>query len=801
MSAAPILKVYQDGEELRSVSLKEEVWIGRDEACVIRLNDRAVSRKHLLLKPLANGVQIERKSKFSPLLVNGVEKEQALAKAGDVISIGPYLVKFEFPVSTENTVNTAVDGDKTDLHASLGATQTASEPSAEAVFPEQNDVEIPEPSITLTREPSLLSGIDNAAPSLSIEGDKTALFDTSGLKFDQQEQVALAAGPVESLPAFSVEEVPSQVSTSAPTPAEASSPATPMNTVKDVTFSLSGQSIEHAETKVVTTSKLAAVLEFPEGSANVKELVIDQDEVSVGRGQECNVVLNDKKSSRKHATISRNGTKFVIKDLKSMNGTLVDGEKITEKELNAEHTIKIGEVSFQFRAFNTDYMKDEADFLKMPDFVAGAVSANSDTAAVENVPQYYSAPTGGASSLQSAVPGTTGQIDFMPPPSLPSGKPASLAERFKRYPPLMKGIVILLLVMVGVLLFSDLEETPEKKPKPAEAAKTATATAQNPAKPDEKPSIAFESLPEETKKIIRSQHQLAFEHLKNKEYDKALFEVRKIFQYIPDYQDAREIERYSLEGKRKLEAMEEERKRKEEEARIKERVVKLSQEIDSLMQAKNFPQARELITELLTLDPEGEDTIRRKNDLARFEEDARLANENQAIQAQLKAEGWKRYRAALAQQKAEKWRNALRSYQELLAFGVSDKKLLDSTYARVKECKDAIQAIYDPLIQEASQLETSGDYRKAYDTYQKARAMDPTRKEARDGMERIQTTLHEQAKVFYTEAVLAESYSDFATARTKYEDVLKTAPENDVYRERAQRKLKGYFIKRETASQ
>ena len=53
--------------------------------------------------------------------------------------------------------------------------------------------------------------------------------------------------------------------------------------------------------------------------------------------------------------------------------------------------------------------------------------------------------------------------------------------------------------------------------------------------------------------------------------------------------------------------------------------------------------------------------------------------------------------------------------------------------------------------------------------------------------------LHERAKAIYTEAVLAESYSDFATAKAKFQECLKAAPPGDSYHDRAERKLSYYF--------
>ncbi len=57
---------------------------------------------------------------------------------------------------------------------------------------------------------------------------------------------------------------------------------------------------------------------------------------------------------------------------------------------------------------------------------------------------------------------------------------------------------------------------------------------------------------------IASQRDLAFEHFKKREYDKALYEVRKIFTLTKNFKDAREIERYALEAIEKQKALQRE---------------------------------------------------------------------------------------------------------------------------------------------------------------------------------------------------------------------------------------------------
>ena len=88
---------------------------------------------------------------------------------------------------------------------------------------------------------------------------------------------------------------------------------------------------------------------------------LERDEVIIGRAIEADVRLNDSRASRLHARISSsldsktNQTNYVITDLGSTNGTLVNGELVTEVHLADGDKIVIGDHLFRFE------MLDEID--------------------------------------------------------------------------------------------------------------------------------------------------------------------------------------------------------------------------------------------------------------------------------------------------------------------------------------------------------------------------------------------------------------------------------------------------------
>lgn len=95
-----------------------------------------------------------------------------------------------------------------------------------------------------------------------------------------------------------------------------------------------------------------------EGESAVASLIGDQGEVFpittfpfvIGRGAECDLVLQGKGVSRRHAEIIFQSGRFVVNDLESLNGIKVNGYKVARVILEENDAIRLGEVSLTFRS-------------------------------------------------------------------------------------------------------------------------------------------------------------------------------------------------------------------------------------------------------------------------------------------------------------------------------------------------------------------------------------------------------------------------------------------------------------------
>jgi DNA-binding CsgD family transcriptional regulator len=67
----------------------------------------------------------------------------------------------------------------------------------------------------------------------------------------------------------------------------------------------------------------------------------------VGRSFQCDVIMDHPSVSRRHAEITPKGTRFLVTDLRSRNGTFVAGERIVGKaEVEQGQRIRFGNLEF-----------------------------------------------------------------------------------------------------------------------------------------------------------------------------------------------------------------------------------------------------------------------------------------------------------------------------------------------------------------------------------------------------------------------------------------------------------------------
>ena len=100
---------------------------------------------------------------------------------------------------------------------------------------------------------------------------------------------------------------------------------------------------------MATPQTIVPTLQILSGPFSGRLYTLERETTVIGRNPECDLVLQPKTVSRKHAAIIRQRGGFLLRDLNSTRGTFVNGQKLTEPvKLQDGNNIQIGELLLTF---------------------------------------------------------------------------------------------------------------------------------------------------------------------------------------------------------------------------------------------------------------------------------------------------------------------------------------------------------------------------------------------------------------------------------------------------------------------
>src|SRR3954453_1776733 len=113
------------------------------------------------------------------------------------------------------------------------------------------------------------------------------------------------------------------------------------------TLSIAPEEVEEEGAEIHVISGAALVVRSGGGRAGDTFERIG-DSTLIGRSPECDIFLDDVTVSRRHAEIQKDGDRFVIRDLGSLNGTFVNRRRIEDAELADDDEVQIGKYRMTF---------------------------------------------------------------------------------------------------------------------------------------------------------------------------------------------------------------------------------------------------------------------------------------------------------------------------------------------------------------------------------------------------------------------------------------------------------------------
>jgi hypothetical protein len=92
-----------------------------------------------------------------------------------------------------------------------------------------------------------------------------------------------------------------------------------------------------------------ASLVLVQGGQPVRTYPLAAPELTIGRAEQSDIALSDPGVSRNHARVVREGDDFIVEDLRSTNGTEVNGQPVRRRRLANGDMLKLASSTLQFR--------------------------------------------------------------------------------------------------------------------------------------------------------------------------------------------------------------------------------------------------------------------------------------------------------------------------------------------------------------------------------------------------------------------------------------------------------------------
>ena len=171
-----------------------------------------------------------------------------------------------------------------------------------------------------------------------------------------------------------------------------------------------------------------------DSEGEIREVELQQGEMSIGRGEKADLVLDNQTVSRSHAMVTRTSQGYVLKDLGSSNGTWVNGSRTSERLLRHEDRIRFGKAVAIFDEPPDPGATVLVDVKELLDEIQGTAKIDVEQHRAPELPMPRLDEPPPPSS--APAPGTAQPEPITPPPKpAPRPAPPPLRPEPRRAPP------------------------------------------------------------------------------------------------------------------------------------------------------------------------------------------------------------------------------------------------------------------------------------------------------------------------------------------------------------------------------
>jgi pSer/pThr/pTyr-binding forkhead associated (FHA) protein len=374
---APKVRLLLKGELVAEVPLAgEPLRIGRMKENDLVVNNLSVSRFHATLRQEDGHIVLKDLGSENGCWVNGRRVSECRVGPGDRIQIGKHQLEIvtEAEAPAQGTPAARGKSDAWDAATTylVGVDTQARMLGSDSPSPEigrlDTDAELAPPP---DPPPLPLTGEDGVELFGRVESSTSLGSDLE--EFDVSELDVAGAGPDAGAEAELPTEPPTQLMEAGPGQAPVVEAALDREEAPEHAPEASAAPEPGAE-------RLHAGLILQRQGRLERVIPWEKDRLTLGRAAECDVVLATPEVSRRHSLLVRDGERFEVRDLESINGTFVNNQKVTRRTLAVGDVVRIEDFELTFvldRAPLGDALKAEAAAEE------AAVDAGSMTQVVE----------------------------------------------------------------------------------------------------------------------------------------------------------------------------------------------------------------------------------------------------------------------------------------------------------------------------------------------------------------------------------------------------------------------------------
>lgn len=487
----------------------------------------------------------------------------------------------------------------------------------------------------------------------------------------------------------------------------------------------------------------------------------------VGRDTSCPVFIDHPKMSRRQFEIRFQDGSYMVRDLGSSNGTMLNGKDLLAQQwagLKSGDALSVVDCYVYFELRDSEYenkLKEIPQNLLspavfVPSRTLSAVSDNHSPAVAK-----YQAPV--------AQPIKAPQADYLP-------EEAENKVNFVR-------ILIGLLLIGGVIYYFTLSPDPAQQVEQT-AVKTDSLS-------------PFDKLKPEQQQYVRDSYRLADRLFKEGRYEMARQEIAKVHQLVPFFEESKNLEKLAEVAvqtqidQKKLEQQEQERQEMEE------KIVSISNQCRSLlgreMTAEQSKKVDECLAPAMVLNPEHHAILEIKAKVDQLLNEQIERKEKMAEYSALVRKQKSLFSKAQEIEKQGNFLETIKAYEVVVSSKLPDPQDLRG------ESRRKIASIQQDLAeQQATQLRLSdealkkNDYKTAITVLKKALKINPENESVKSKINFSLNELKKQMQVLYQEGILEESVGEVDSAKSKWKKIIDSSVPDEEYYKKSMIKLKKY---------